>query len=337
MINRYDVNHMEGVLYNQAEAILSQYELELFKVNKGRGSYICETDKGIKLMTAFRGSNEKGMVLKYFLEQLFLHNFPVEQILPNKEGAVITQDEMTGECFLVKDYISGRELDTGNIEELQAAVILLAAYHQTAEQVWLEMPDKIKENDGQVVDKRSRHKKELIKVRNYIRTKKKKNEFEQTFMTALPQMLGIVEKSLEVLEEGKKAPGIFCHGDVNQHNILYENGKWHLVNFENFSYGWKMLDLANFLRKIMEKNDWDVNIGLELVRCYRDTAGFQPEEAEQLYGLLLFPEKFWKITNHYMNTRKSWISERDIEKIKKVIGQEEKRLGFMENLFSFLQ
>lgn len=323
-------------MYNQTEAILSQYELEIVKVNKGRGSYICETDKGMKLMTAFRGSNEKGMVLKQFLEQLSIHNFPVEQIVLNKNEMAVTQDEVTGENFLVKDYISGRELDTGNMEELRAAIRLLACYHQAVEQVSMEIPDIMKDSAGMVVEKRRRRRKELIKVKNYIRTRKKKNDFEQAFMASFFPMLAVMDKSLEMLETRQEARCIFCHGDVNQHNILCENGKWRLVNFENFTYSWRVLDLANFLRKVMEKNDWNVQMGMELIRCYKDIAVLEREEAEQLYGLLLFPEKFWKITNHYMNTRKSWISERDIEKLKKVIGQEEKRLGFMENLFSFL-
>ena len=35
-----------------------------------------------------------------------------------------------------------------------------------------------------------------------------------------------------------------------------------------------------------------------------------------------------------MNSRKTWISQRDIEKLKKVIEQEGKRLHFMQNLFA---
>jgi hypothetical protein len=52
---------------------------------------------------------------------------------------------------------------------------------------------------------------------------------------------------------------------------------------------------------------------------------------------LLFPEKFWKIANHYYNTHKAWISGRDIEKLDKVIAQEENRIKFLENLFSFVE
>lgn len=347
-------------MYNQAEAILSQYELEIHEVKKGRGSYICNTDKGIKAVTAFRGSNEKGLFLKKFLEQFqsavthlnekqgvrcmtdaskftetdLKDRLQIEQIMLNKNGEAVTIDEMTGESFLLKDYVTGRELDTGNAEELKAAVRLLADYQQTVQKISLEIPEKIKANATQVIDIRKRHQRELTKVKNFIRNRKKRSEFEQLFFMTYEPMQSTIQESIRILEKHPDADCILCHGEVNQHNILCEHGKWRLVNFENFTYSWRVLDMANFFRKIMEKNDWDIKLGMELIGLYQELAGLEKDEMEQLYGVLLFPEKFWKVSNHYMSSRKNWISEKDIEKLKKVVEQEEKRLYFIETLFS---
>ena len=322
-------------MYNQTEAILSQYELEIHEVKKGRGSHICQTDQGMKLLVPFRGSNEKGVVLKEMLQQLLSHGFAVEQIMTNQKGEVVTQDEGTGECFLLKDYIPGVELDVNSKEQLQAAIGLLALYHRASERVQVNLPVRLQESEGLVVDSRKRHYRELIKTKNYIRNRKKKSEFEQVFMSSYETVLATMEKSIAVLEELSNSQGVLCHGEVNQHNILCDKGNWHLVNFENFTYSWRMVDLANFLRKVMEKNNWDLNLGNELLEIYRSCITLADNEWRQLYGLLLFPERFWKITNHYMNSRKSWISGRDIEKLKKVMEQESRRRDFMENMFSF--
>jgi hypothetical protein len=91
-----------------------------------------------------------------------------------------------------------------------------------------------------------------------------------------------------------------------------------------------MTDLANFIRKMLEKNDWSDSLGIELISEYDGYRPLRVAEYRQLYGLLLFPEKFWKVTNHYMNSRKTWISERDIDKLKRIIEQEEKRLNFLD-------
>ena len=55
---------------------------------------------------------------------------------------------------------------------------------------------------------------------------------------------------------------------------------------------------------------------------------------KQLVGVMLFPEKFWKIADHYYGSHKAWIPKRDIEKLEKIISQEEERISFIEKVFS---
>ena len=38
------------------QEVLAQYEMEVLSVRKGRGSWICETDKGLKLLREYRGT-----------------------------------------------------------------------------------------------------------------------------------------------------------------------------------------------------------------------------------------------------------------------------------------
>ena len=38
------------------QEVLEQYEMELLSVRKGRGAWICETDKGLKLLQEYRGT-----------------------------------------------------------------------------------------------------------------------------------------------------------------------------------------------------------------------------------------------------------------------------------------
>lgn len=322
--------------YNQIEAILSQYEMEIYEVTKGRGIYICNTNRGQWVLTGFRGAKEKGELLRNYLANLKDAGFSVEQIAENKNGEAVTVDEVTGERFLLKEYISGTELNVNQVKELKEAAALLAQYHKIASQIDTDGVDKNIACDQLVVAEKEKHNKELIKVRNYIRNRKKKNEFERIFLNAHEPMLQTAKESIFILDKKNIVPMqcCICHGDYNQHNIVYVDHNWKVINFENFTYRWCIWDLANFLRKMQEKNEWDIRVGDEILESYMRIRPLEQEEYEKLYGLLLFPEKFWKITNHYMNSRKTWISERDIEKLKKVIEQEGKRLNFVENLFS---
>lgn len=317
-------------MYNQTDAILAQYEIEVKDVVKGRGCYICDTNRGRKVLLPFRGSQEKGIRLYEFLLTLQQKNFVVEQIELTKKEEALAEDEYSGERFLLKSYVEGTEISTSKLEDMKEAMHMLAIYHNVVEQV-------MEETQVVELELRQRHYRELIKVRNYIRNRKKKNEFEQIYMKNFEHNLKFAEKSIRLLEEkGEPEPrSLYCHGDYHQHNILLSNGNYRIVNFEGFCYNWSMVDVAHFVRKMLEKNDWNEVIGKELVAEYERYRPMYQSEYRQLCGLLLFPEKFWKVTNHYMNSRKTWISERDVDKLKKVIEQEERRINFVENIFAF--
>lgn len=333
-------------MYNQTEAILSQYELEIRQITKGRGTYICDTDKGMKLLSPFKGSKEKGECLKQYLAILAENGYMTEQIYSNRNGEAVTEDEITGERFLVKDYVKGTELSTAHFGEMIEVAGVLAKYHLAAERAYEQMrnanicqSENGKFGSVDVVDVRVRHCRELVKVRNYIRSRKKKQEFERLYMVHFQEMFTTAEYSCDILKEEAARPpqSLMCHGDCNHHNVVWSDGQWRMIHFENAVYSWAVWDLANYVRKMMEKNGWDEELGMEIVRGYDTVRPLEREGYLQLYGLLLFPEKFWKLTNHYMNSNKVWIPGRDIEKLEKVIAQEAKRLKFMENLFSIGQ
>ena len=326
-------------MYNQTEAILAQYELEIKQITKGRGTYICNTNQGIKVLTSFRGSKDRGMFLKTYMEKLNSQGFGVEQIYLNRVGEAVTVDEVTGERFILKDGVVGTEIVPTLESEVLEAVRVLATYHLAAERIPDEWRDAGSTQELEVVTRKERHYRELIKARNYIRGKKKKTEFERIYMQQYSTESQVAEESVEILksEDSKAVRCLMCHGDYNHHNILKTEEGVRIIHFENMLYGWGIEDVANFLRKVMEKNGWDVELGKAMINSYQEIRPLNAAECRQIYGLMLFPEKFWKITNHYMNSRKTWISERDIEKLEKVIDQESLRRNFMENLFSILQ
>ena len=323
-------------MYNQTEAILSQYEIELQEMTKGRGSFICDTDKGKWMLVPFHGSKEKGLLLHRFLAELLERGFLAEQIMLTKEQEAVVEDEYTGERFLLKSYIDGTEISTSKLEDMKEAVRMLAIYHNIAQEI--EVGKALCQKKEVVTESWQRHYRELIKVRNYIRNCKKKNEFEQIYMRYFEHNRKAAEESLHMIEESATncKRYVVCHGDFNQHNVLLSKGAYRIVHFESFVYHWGMIDLANFIRKMLEKNEWNEKIGRELISEYDRYRSIEMEEYRLLYGLLLFPEKFWKVTNHYMNSRKTWISGREIDKLKKVMEQEEQRLKFLENVFAFL-
>ena len=106
-----------------------------------------------------------------------------------------------------------------------------------------------------------------------------------------------------------------------------------VVNFNHSAKGLQIQDLYFFLRKVMEKHDWNVNLGKQLIDKYNMIKKLSDRELSLLQIMMSYPEKFWKIANFYYNTSKAFISERNLEKLEQVIALEEQKEVFLEEVF----
>jgi hypothetical protein len=108
------------------------------------------------------------------------------------------------------------------------------------------------------------------------------------------------------------------------------------TNFEKSYIGLQIGDLYQFVRKVMEKNDWDILYGSNIIEAYDRVKPISKAELNVLYLLLLYPEKFWKITNFYYNGKKSWVSGRNTQKLNMIGEQNSKKEMFLRKLESIL-
>lgn len=330
-------------MYNRDEEILEQYDVEIRSTAKGRGALSCETDKGTMLLKEFRGSKDRAAFLYDILKFLSKNGFASETVVVTREGEAAAKDELNGTLYLLKNWYQGRECDVKNRDDILAAVKKLAQFHVLAKSCPNEIPDFLKADKSSLLLEYERHNRELNKVKNYIRNKNKKNQFELLFMRVYESYR---TQALEVAEQLKRQldnldPELeeqmwgLCHGDYNQHNIILSQGEWTFLNFEQMVYDIMVRDLANFVRKILEKYNWNTGLGIDMITEYDKIRKLKQQELEQLYLRLAYPKKFWKIANHYSSSRKSWISGRDIEKLEKIIEQEPQRKQFLKMLFCF--
>ena len=91
-------------------------------------------------------------------------------------------------------------------------------------------------------------------------------------------------------------------------------------------------DLYQFMRKIMEKHEWDMELAYKMLDEYDKVKPLSDTDLELLSVLFAFPEKFWKVINFYFNSSKAWIPRKSIEKLKTVVEQNTKRMRFLETI-----
>ena len=327
-------------MYSRPEQLLEQYPLIVKSFSKVRECYLCDTSLGTVALHEYYGSKERAAFLAKMLRYLREKGLLVECIIESSEGEILVTDEEERKYLLTESY-HGAECDVNREEDMLAATQLLADFHRISRQFPEEIPEIIRRNHNSLPDLYEKHNRELRQVRNFVRSRKRKNAFEELFIRqyeTFSRKADTVTKALQSMSLTEEIYG-FCHGDYNQHSIIFARQGIALVGLERFTYDLQIRDLANFVRKMMEKNNWDIELGMKLITAYVKKRPLQEEESRCLYFFLSYPEKFWKLANHYGNGHKSWLYERNVEKLEKVILQEKERELFLEelqkSLFSF--
>ncbi len=138
------------------------------------------------------------------------------------------------------------------------------------------------------------------------------------------------EKSVGAEPEQNTGVG-YCHGSYSYHNVIITEDGIATVNFDSFHVGFQLVDLYQFTRKVIEKTGYRLETARRIIEAYGQVQPLTAKDHEYIYILLNFPEKFWKVSNHYINSRKSWISPVNIEKIRKIIEHEQEKQKFLND------
>ena len=169
------------------------------------------------------------------------------------------------------------------------------------------------------------------KIRKFIRKKGASCSFEKMYLATVEAYLEKGDRALALLKESEypllrqKAmeEGCVCHGEYNQHNVLMVRKKTAVTSFEHWGFDIQMADLYRFMRKILEKYNWDVRFGKEMLKAYHEIKPVSKEEWINLKIRFSYPEKYWKLANYYYTHRKTWISVKNTEKLQNLIRQRE--------------
>lgn len=334
--------------------VLGNYDIEVRSTRRIRGAFFCDTNEGTMLLKETRISGRRAPLLYMALSRLETGgNIKVDVPLFTRTGELLSVSR-EGTVYMLKKWYYGRELDVRQEAEALRACAQLARLHRELES--LDIVGGLREwsacaGGGETaafgtghdpVGEIIRHNRELKKVRSFIRARVAKNEFEYLFLESFERMYGLAEKVLRRMEESGCAAlyqeraerGTLLHGDYNYHNLLVADGGMAVTNFEHMHVGVQADDLYYFLRKAMEKYSWKQKTGQKLLDAYEDTRPLSTAERQYVGLRLAYPEKYWKTASGYYHSNKAWLPEKNVEKLRLAVRQEEEKRAFLEKVFS---
>ena len=333
--------------------LLNQYEMEVNRTFKGRGTIICDTDKGVRVLREYKGNTSR-LVLLSELQNQICEVVKTDKIVKSKEDELFVSD-VDGTKYILKEQIDGRECSYKSEDDVTEAFRTMALIHKNM--VFLQPEsEQIKAENEEIMtqipvhhysEDMIKHTNECRHVKNYLKKLSTKNHFERALMSEYQYYY---EKAIEITKiaqnESKeeyeaqvRKNGTYCHGDYQYHNVLFLSEgadikqKMGIINLEHFMHDLGVKDFYLLFRKISEKSDWSLSLADKMINAYQSIRTFNETEWTALKLMLMYPEKFWKIVNFYYNSRKSWIPGRNQEKLEKLVSQEKSKEKTINRLF----
>ena len=316
---------------DKQELTLGKYSFQVKNRNRARGAVLLDTNEGPRLMREYERIQGHFAFENEVKERLAQRGMPLtDRVVYNIEGDPVTEWD-SGEKYVVYQWYYGDSCDYRSSQGLEKAAANLGQLHKQLRGM-SEEPVPIEENLFMRYERRNR---ELKRVYHFMKGKKRKNEFELCALSCYPEFFRKAEQAAEYLQRsvywqkyGKETRDV-CHGEYNYHNLIYTKKGIATTNFEHAHYGMQLMNLAYFLRKAMEKNAWQKEKGKAILEGYRSEVEMGAEEYEFLWTVLFYPVKFWKLMSQYMNGKKSWISDKNMEKLVSVREKEEAKDKFL--------
>lgn len=330
---------------DRLDEVIKKYPVTVKSRRRIRGAVLLDTDKGICMIKTYTAS-PKRLLFEEDIKKLLLNSGygNVDYAIPNIDNELLT-DDGNGKKWLMKRWYSGEECDIKDIHKVLLVSSNMAILHKImviGQDSTKELP--VKKNKLDIRGLFLRHNKEIKKVHSYIRTKRQKNEMEICLLNSYQNFFEQGNQAEEFLKESGYDKlcsdtineGRVLHGSYNYHNIMLSGNSVITTNFEKADIGLQIIDLYDFIRKVMEKNSWNLNTGIQIIEAYIKERKLEKEEQKVLYALLLYPEKYWKLVNFYYNGKKSWMPAKNFEKLCRICSQEKERLNFLKEIKKLL-
>lgn len=323
--------------------LLAQYDLVVYRAGRVKGAWILETDRGLKCLAGCSYSEGKVAFEQKVKRFAAEHGFPaLDLFVENREQGYLVQGPYN-EQFVMRNWFRGEEVSATSRDHILQTVQTLGRLHNSLRGLVLSEEERAFCLQPKVPEILERRNKELRRVRTYIRSKKQKTLFEQNFLAQFDVQSAHAEEALAMLDIGayeqyynsEVEAGSMLHGNFTHHSvILLPEGSMAVTGFDKAVTGIRIQDFYLLFRKMMEKWDWDVSLGDDMLEAYQRIRPVPEEEWKLLRQLLIYPEKFWKVANQYYNNRKSWIPEKNMQKLLQTMEQAKKKEESIKTLFT---
>lgn len=315
-----------------------QFNIKIESIKPNKGVYHLKTNKGEKCLKKINYGAQKLLFVYGAKEHLINNGFnKIDKYDLNIDGepyAIVNED-----LYTLSQWIPGRECDFYNMEEVVLASKNLAMLHIAS--IGYEPPEnsKLKSDLGRWPHLMEKRIKALDKMRDMIRKRTNKTEFDLNYIRTMQFYKDLGKKAIDVLndsdyyricEETEKDKS-FCHHDYTYHNIIIdEENSINVIDFDYSKREVRVFDISNFMIKVLKRNNWSFEFAKGIIEGYCSVNDLLSEEYRVLYSFLLFPQRFWRLANRYYYNEVNWGQNTFNKKIESLIEEQQEYMRFID-------
>jgi CotS family spore coat protein len=323
----------------------TMYGIRVQKCVPVRAVWKLTTDRGEYALKKVVHAKEKLMFIYQATEHLWKNGFTnLARFIPTREGHPFIEGA-DGRYFLT-EWIEGRESDLEDPAELKQAVELMARFHLASRGFVPTIDAMTKTRWAGWIERFEKELQDLVtqKLRIMETPSDQWTEMEQVFMQTIEPMLEMAEMGVKLLHQSdfpqvlgreRKLRG-FIHGDFTYHNfILTADGNMSVIDFDYCAFELRVHDLARFMRKMLRRSHWDVDLGHTILSDYHAIAPLCDGELEVLRAVLYFPQRYWRAVERGFVSRR-YSPQNAMKKMKQEVADIEQWRMFMQKYPSTL-
>ena len=225
------------------EEVVKQYPVQLIGKRRIRGAILLEAKEGLFTLVHYKEGDRKLLFQEKVKQELIRQGYPfIDEGIRNNSQDLLTKDSM-GNRWLLKRWYPGRECNLRDEADMIQATEHLAKLHTLmrcpANDTEELLEDEItSDKDLQVL--LERHMREMKRVYNYIRGKKKRNEMEICILNLFQKFYdqaGFANMYIDEIDYHSLFSQCIrerrvYHGSYNYHNIIFQEKQIITTNFE---------------------------------------------------------------------------------------------------------
>ncbi len=325
-------------------SILEPFGLRAKRVTRAYGAFICDTNQGVVLVKTVQEPEEMLWFAHGAKEHLARQGFLwTDRYQMDRSGMIWA--EQSGEIYTVRCWMRTDEAQLTDGDSAVRMAAILGQMHRAAR--GYEAPAKGREVNRcyewpQRIYKDSRRLQSYSKM---LRKNGRYTEFDLMVLECLPESLEQVQEAQGFflsggytrLAERADKERAFGHGGYSDHTVLLGKGKSMITDFEQCCYMIPVVDLAMLLERAMRKNEWEAELGLQMLESYDSRCAMNTEERQMLLALMVYPSRFCGLCSEAYHMKRSWMPISYKRKLEELMRQQKNRKEFLKQLHYILR